>query len=794
RREDFRTEILSLMKAQMVKNTVIVPVGSKGGFVVKNPAASPTPLQEGIFCYQTLIRGMLDITDNRKGEKIIPPARVVRYDENDPYLVVAADKGTAKFSDIANALSLEYGFWLGDAFASGGSAGYDHKGMGITARGAWEAIKRHFREMGKDIQKTPFTVVGVGDMAGDVFGNGMLLSPKIKLLAAFNHKHIFIDPEPDVAVSYAERKRMFDLPVSQWTDYDKKALSKGGGIYARDVKTIRLSPQARALFGITTEDVSPDALIRAILKAKVELLWFGGIGTFVKDEDESHADAGDRANDNLRVNAEEIQAAVIGEGANLGMTQRARIAYAHKGGRINTDAIDNSAGVDTSDHEVNIKILLDAVMQAEELDLPGRNKLLARMTNDVAKHVLRDNYLQTLALSLAAARASELLPLHARLITQLERAGLLNRLVEYLPDDEDLQDRLRSGQGLTRPEMAVLMAYAKIALYNEVLASNLPENPGLEGDLFRYFPAVLHETYEGFIQKHRLRREIISTFVTNSVVNRAGLHFTLLMKEKTGKSVPEIVSAYTVIRDVYTLRPLWRAIEKLDNATSSDIQTELFIRVNRMIERGAEWYLNNADLQDTAALTQKHRAAVEALRPWLEKKKADILDESSRQRREHYVKAGVPAALADEMLALPVLGLVPEIISIAEGSQRTLTEAAALYFAVEKRFRLYWLRLKVQGMVAENHWQREAVANLLDDIYRIQAEMTRRILVASPAPKGKASSDEALLAMIEAWVCKESLVTSAYDALLTEMGAAPRPDLAMFSLALGQLNNLIKNG
>jgi glutamate dehydrogenase len=792
RREDFRTEVLGLMKAQMVKNTVIVPVGSKGGFVVKNQAVPQQ--QEGIFCYQTLIRGMLDITDNRKGEKIIPAPQTVRYDEDDPYLVVAADKGTAKFSDIANAISIEYGFWLGDAFASGGSAGYDHKEMGITARGGWEAVKRHFRELGKNIQKTPFTVVGVGDMSGDVFGNAMLLSEKIKLLGAFNHKHIFIDPEPDVAASFAERKRLFQLHISQWSDYDKTLISKGGGVYARDAKTITLSKQARDLFGITTETITPDALVKTMLKAEVELLWFGGIGTYIKAEDESHAEVGDRANDRVRVDGEEVRAQVVGEGANLGVTQRGRISFARKGGHINTDAIDNSAGVDTSDHEVNIKILLDAAIQADKLEPEKRNRLLAKMTDDVGKHVLRDNYLQTLALSLTENRAGELLPLHARLITQLERAGLLNRWVEFLPDDEELHDRLRAGAGLTRPELAVLMAYAKIALYNELLASTLPENPGMEGDLFRYFPTNLHEPYGDLIRKHRLRREIIATFATNSLVNRAGAHFTIMMREKTGKSVPEIVTSYAVTRDIYGLRPLWRSIEKLDSVVGADIQTSLCLRISRMVERTAERYLQNASLEDTAALVKKHSTAVEAIRAWLEENREIVLGGRTTfaTRRAEYVAAGVPEKLVEDILLLPILGQAPEIIAIAEKTGQKLEDAAALYFAVERRFKLFELRSRVRKLTGENHWQREASANMLDDFYYMQAALARRVLASASIKKTRGADN--LNDVIDAWLNKEGLLATSYDALLTEMAAAQRIDPAMLNLALRHLNNLLKNG
>ncbi len=783
RREDFRTEILGLMKAQNVKNTVIVPVGSKGGFVVKTPNP-PDMAKEGVACYQTYIKALLDITDNRKGEKIVPPKDVVRHDADDPYLVVAADKGTAKFSDIANAISLEYGFWLGDAFASGGSVGYDHKEMGITARGAWEAVKRHFREMGKDIQKEDFTVVGVGDMAGDVFGNGMLLSEHIRLLGAFNHKHIFIDPSPDAAKSYKERKRLFDMPGSQWTDYDKKLLSKGGGVYERSGKTVALSKEARDMLGLPAGDVSPDAVMRAMLLKDAELLWFGGIGTYVKAEEEGHADVGDRANDTLRVNGGEIRARVIGEGANLGLTQKGRIEFAQNGGRLNTDAIDNSAGVDTSDHEVNIKILLSLPIQDGKLTLKSRNTVLAKMTNDVARLVLRDNYLQTMALSIAESRAAELLPLHTNMMHQLERIGLLNRKVEFLPSDDEIQERLRANKGLTRPELAVLMGYAKLALYDEILASNLPDNPALEGDLFLYFPKAMQTDYAEYVKKHRLRREIIATFTTNSLVNRAGLHFAIAMKERTGRSAADITSAYAITRDVYSLRDMWHGIESLDGKVPAKIQIDIFNRLGNLIEKGTEWYLGNVKLEDTAEVTDTHRAAVATVRAWLEKNYTRLFHGTGTMEKwQEYKDAGVPDDLVKNVLFLPLLALVPEIIKIAGDTKQKLEQVAEIYFGIEERFHLQWLRREAMQLPVENHWQREAIGHLIDDFYGVQAGLARQAILASGNAKKPAGAAEC----IRSWLEGKKINMAPYDHLIADMAGSTRIHSEQIALALRQL-------
>ncbi|TVR81651.1 MAG: NAD-glutamate dehydrogenase, partial [Rhodospirillales bacterium] len=596
RREDFRTEVLGLMKAQNVKNTVIVPVGAKGGFVVKRPPDSgdrEAVQAEGIACYRMLIDGMLDLTDNRVGDAIVPPAGVVRRDDDDPYLVVAADKGTATFSDIANGIAQDRGFWLGDAFASGGSQGYDHKKMGITARGAWESVKRHFRELGHNIQKRPFSVVGVGDMAGDVFGNGMLLSPHIRLLAAFNHQHIFIDPDPDPAASLAERQRLFDLPRSTWQDYRAEIISSGGAVFNRRAKSIALTPEIRACFGLRESRMTPAELIRHLLRAEVDLLWFGGIGTFVKSSHESHGDVGDRSNDGVRVDGRELRCKVIGEGANLGVTQLGRIEFARRGGLINTDFIDNSAGVDCSDHEVNIKILLDAVVGDGDMTEKQRNLLLAAMTEEVADLVLRDNYLQSQAISLICADSFMALENQARLMRMLERQGRLNREVEALPDEDALAERIAARHGLTRPETAVVFCYCKIWLYDQVLETDLPDDRHLARDMVRYFPEPIQERFGDRIGKHRLRRELVATSIINSLINRMGGTFVTAMADKTGMAAADITRAYVIARDVFAARAVWEGIESLDNQVAAAVQTTLHREVQRLIERGTLWFLAN---------------------------------------------------------------------------------------------------------------------------------------------------------------------------------------------------------
>ncbi|MBO0737935.1 MAG: NAD-glutamate dehydrogenase, partial [Alphaproteobacteria bacterium] len=597
RKEDFRTEILGLMKAQTVKNVVIVPMGSKGGFVIKQPPAARDKLgAEAIECYNTFIRGLLDITDNivaerEGGRRIVPPAQAVRYDGDDPYLVVAADKGTASFSDFANAISEEYGFWLGDAFASGGSTGYDHKAMGITARGAWELVKRHFRELGRNIETSELSVVGVGDMSGDVFGNGMLMSRHIRLLGAFDHRHVFVDPEPDAERSFAERRRLFGLPRSSWADYDHALISPGGGVFERSAKSIPISAQMKRAFEIKAEHLTPAELIGKFLTAPVDLLWFGGIGTFVKATGETHAEVGDRANDALRVNGEEIRAKVVGEGANLAVTQRGRVAFALAGGRINTDAIDNSAGVDTSDHEVNIKILLDQAIARGSVSPDEREPLLAAMAGEVASLVLRDNYLQGEALSLAEASGIASFDRQTRMMRDLERSGRLDRALEFLPDDETLARRAARGRGFARPELAVLLAYGKMTLYEELLASDLPDAPELAEELHSYFPTAVRDRLAAQIATHPLHREIIATVVTNELVNRARMTFVHDLRARTGRTPPEIARAYRIVREVFELPELWSRIEALDNKVSARLQIEMLLELAELIEQAAAWLL-----------------------------------------------------------------------------------------------------------------------------------------------------------------------------------------------------------
>ncbi|MGE0254691.1 MAG: NAD-glutamate dehydrogenase [Alphaproteobacteria bacterium] len=797
RREDFRTEILGLQKAQTVKNAVIVPVGAKGGFVLKRPpaatgdaAADRQALQaEAIECYRTLMRGMLDITDNLDGTTVVPPRHVVRYDEDDPYLVVAADKGTASFSDIANAISLDYGFWLGDAFASGGSAGYDHKKMAITARGAWESVKRHFREMGHDTQSADFSVVGVGDMSGDVFGNGMLQSPHIRLLAAFDHRHIFVDPSPDPAASFAERKRLFELPRSSWADYDKTLISPGGGVFDRKAKSVKVGAEVAACLGITRDQVTPAELARAILAAEVDLLWFGGIGTFIKSSRETNADADDRANDALRVDATMVRAKVVGEGANLGVTQRGRIEYALAGGRINTDFIDNSAGVDCSDHEVNIKIALDGVVADGELTGRQRDRLLAEMTGEVAALVLRDNYLQTHAISQAQYRGASRLERQWRFLRHLERGGHLARTIEHLPDDEALGERLASGTALTRPEYAVLFSHAKIWLYSEILASDVPDDPHLAGDLVQYFPTQLGARYGEQIPKHRLRREIVATVLTNAIVNRVGATFVDEVRMRTGAAPAEVARAWVVARDAFDLPSLWAGIEALDALAAADLQAGMTVTVERLAERMTLWFLQNLPQPlDIGASIARFAAGVAEIATALD----DIAAESDRdaieERAASLRERGVPDDLAGRVAALDVLASACDIIRIAEHAQVPVGDAGRIYFALGARLGIDWLRDAARRARSEGEWQKLALDALADDTYAHQADLTTRVLDA--AGRGSLGADAAA-GLIDAWLEGRQAGVARVTAVLDEVKAANAPDLAMLTVANGQLRALV---
>lgn len=794
RREDFRTEVLGLMKAQMVKNAVIVPVGSKGGFVVKNPPA-PTGdpnidrqalRDEGVACYQIFMRGLLDITDNLVEGTVVPPDRVVRHDDDDPYLVVAADKGTATFSDIANAVSQDYGFWLDDAFASGGSVGYDHKVMGITARGAWESVKRHFREIGTNIQEQDFTVIGVGDMAGDVFGNGMLLSPHIRLIGAFNHQHIFIDPDPDPVSTFAERKRLFDLPRSSWADYDRSLLSKGGEIYDRSKKSLQLTPEIRAHFGIERERVTPDDLIRVLLMAETDLLWFGGIGTYVKAAEETHAQTGDKANDSLRVDANELRCAVVGEGANLGVTQRGRIAFALRGGRINTDAIDNSAGVDCSDHEVNIKILLNRIVADGDLTLKQRNALLVEMTDEVAELVLQDNYLQTQALSVAESQASRALYGQQRLMRSMEKAGRLDRAIEFLPDDETIEHRAAAGRGLVRPELAVILAYAKIALFDELVASNLPDDSGLVDDLFRYFPRPLRKRFPEALQAHPLSREIIATFVTNSIVNRSGLTFVHDMKARFGCSAADVTRAYSIAREVHDLRALWAAVTKLDNVVSSEVQISMHAITNRLTERVTGWFLENGGRPlDIAANTKRFRGGVEKVEASFDGLIGPGQVEQRDAAASELVEAGVPDEIARTFANLRWLEQAVDIVSIQKSlPKRTVELVGQVFFRVADRFAVGKLRTAASRISADSDWTRRAATAVTDELDHVQADLTRAILTA--AEHGPDANE-----IFESWVMRREDAVARWDNLLEDLGQAELVDLAMLMVARRSLGGLL---
>ncbi|WP_336079942.1 NAD-glutamate dehydrogenase [Thalassospira sp. CH_XMU1448-2] len=789
RQEDFRTEILGLVKAQMVKNAVIVPVGSKGGFVVKRPPTDGSReafLEEGIACYKILMSGMLDITDNIVGGDIIPPERVRRLDEDDPYLVVAADKGTATFSDIANGVARDYGFWLDDAFASGGSQGYDHKKMGITARGAWESVKRHFREMGKDIQTTPFTVAGVGDMSGDVFGNGMLLSEQIKLVAAFNHMHIFVDPDPDTAKSFAERKRLFDMPRSSWTDYDKKLLSKGGDIFDRKAKTLDPSPEVRKLLGLDSGKVTPADMMKAILKADVELMWFGGIGTYIKSSHETNADAGDRANDAIRINGRELRAKVVGEGANLGATQRGRIEYAHAGGRLNTDAIDNAAGVNCSDHEVNIKILVGEVVAAGDMTEKQRNKLLVEMTDEVGDLVLRDNYLQSQAISNAHAASSDLLDAQVRLIRMLEREGRLNREIEYLPDDEELARRASAHEGLTRPEVSVLMPYAKLWLYDEVLESDLPDDPILVEELVRYFPTPLRKKYADAISGHRLKREIIATVATNSLVNRVGGTFVHDMMEATGLSAVDVSRGYLITRAVFGLRELWAGIEALDNVVLAKLQISMFRDINRMVNDVTQWFLRNCEELNVGAKIEMFRPAVSKVISAFD----EIVPEDAgfrtalEQKAQSLMAQGVPEELARRIASVAQMVAICDVVRIAEATGRDVIEVASTYFAVGTRFQLGLMRAAAESIEAETYWQKMARAAVIDDLFGHQRELTRAVL--ADGKKGSSGSD-----LVDKWADAHQRGCARCDELINELRAAGQIDLSMITVANRQIRALI---
>ncbi|HET6469406.1 MAG TPA: NAD-glutamate dehydrogenase [Geminicoccaceae bacterium] len=798
RREDFRTEVLGLMKAQMVKNAVIVPVGAKGGFVVKRPppAADRAAFhEEGIRCYRTLLKGMLDITDNRVQGQIVPPAHVVRHDADDPYLVVAADKGTATFSDIANAVSRDYGFWLDDAFASGGSAGYDHKGMGITAKGAWESVRRHFRELGLDPEHDTCTVMGIGDMSGDVFGNGMLLSASMKLVAAFDHRHIFLDPDPDPAASFEERRRLFALPRSSWDDYDRSLISRGGAVVPRSQKSIPLSPEIREVLAVEREVMTPAELMSAILKAPVDLFWNGGIGTYVKAAAESHHDAQDRANDAIRVDGEELRCKVVAEGGNLGFTQRGRIAYALAGGRINTDFIDNSAGVDCSDHEVNIKILLGAVVAAGDMTMKQRDELLAEMTDEVGRLVLRDNVLQNLALSMGQAGAPDFLDAQQRLMRKLEGQGRLDRQLELLPTDAVLADRRKAGRGLTRPEAAVLLAYAKMTLYDDLLGSEIPDREYFAGDLTKYFPRPLRRRFRAEIEQHRLRREIVATWVANSLVNRGLDVFVSELEDETGADLESITLAYVIARDAFALLPLWAEIEALGREVPAEQQTRMLLEARRVLFAGTRWFLAHGDrplrIRPSVA---RWRPGIAAMQQSLESVLCEPHLTAFRDSVAGWSEAGAGEGLARSMAALPYMLPGCDIVALfpvgeEAGREERLLGAARVYAALDAELQLGGLRSRLHAMPIRSRWDRMAVSALEDELSLVLRRLTAAALAAGV---GAPAADGARAAVGE-WLQRHLHGLDRYRALAQELEAAGESDLAMLTVAVRALGDLSRS-
>jgi glutamate dehydrogenase len=764
---------------------------------VKNPvdpADREAFLAEGVACYQMFVRGLLDITDNLVDGEIVPPKDVVRYDGDDHYLVVAADKGTATFSDIANAVAAEYEFWLGDAFASGGSVGYDHKVMGITSRGAWESVKRHFRELGVDTQTQEFTVTGIGDMSGDVFGNGLLRSEHAKLIAAFDHRHIFIDPDPDPAVSFAERKRLFELPRSSWADYDRKLISDGGGVFPRTAKFIPVTPKIRRALGLPAgaARATPNDLMRAVLLAPVDLLWNGGIGTYVKSAGESNADVGDKANDGIRVNGGELRAKVVGEGGNLGFTQLGRIEYAlqggpeHTGGRMNTDALDNSAGVDTSDHEVNIKILVDQAVKSGVLSAEERSPLLASMTDEIADLVLADNYGQNVALASSVAQAPALLHVHARYMRSLTAEGHLNRDLEFLPRERVIQERRQSGLGLTQPELAVLLAYTKIVLNEELLASDLLEDPYLEADLFRYFPSAVRDRLRELIAAHPLRREIIATQVVNDLVNNAGTTFVFRMREETGASAEEISRAHIVAREVFALDSVWKAVDELDNKVAADVQTKMRLAGRRLTERGARWFLlNRKHPIDIAAQVEAFGAGVNEVCAQLPKLLRGGDAQQLAGATTELVEAGVPQALAARCATASAAYSALDIVEVAWDSGRAPVEVAECYFDLVDRLGIGALRDRITALPRTDRWETMARAAVREDLYSAQAALTFDVLAAAP---GESEPE----ARFDAWVHKNQAAVERARSILAEIASTDSFDLAILSVALRVIRTLLR--
>jgi glutamate dehydrogenase len=792
RREDFRTEVLGLMKAQQVKNAVIVPAGAKGGFVCKRLPENgdrEAIMNEVIACYKTFMRGLLDLTDNLQNGVLIFPQDVVRYDEEDPYLVVAADKGTASFSDIANAIAAEYNFWLGDAFASGGSVGYDHKKMGITARGAWESVERHGRTLGLNPDKDDFTVVGIGDMSGDVFGNGMLLSRHIKLVAAFNHMHIFIDPNPNPEQSFVERQRLFNLPRSSWQDYQSALISKGGGVFSRSQKSIALSPEIKQLLEINRDFIAPDSLIRAILKAKVDLLWNGGIGTYVKASNERNADVGDRTNDGLRINGDELRCRIVAEGGNLGLTQLGRVEYALNGGLIYTDFIDNSAGVDCSDHEVNCKILLNAAVTAGDMTLAQRNQLLVEMTDEIAKLVLYDNFCQTRTISLATAHAPQELEVYRRYIEELEREGKLDRSLEFLPDEKGLLERKALGRGLTSPEIAVLLAYTKMLVKAELLEFHSLEEDYLTRILESAFPKPLRGRFSQYMQHHSLRREIIATKISNAMINDMGITFVFRLKAEIGADIASIARAYAIAHQVFAFSELVNLVEHLDDTIASETRYAIMRQVNRLIRRATRWFIYNykEQLADILGMASRFKLSIASLHEKLPQLVVGEEKEQWEKSVQGLQDAGVPEAVAKRIASIDHEYALLDITEAAQKNNLSLSKVAELYFMVNDRFEFTWLRSQIMKQNIETLWDTLGRVVLLDDLDIEQRHLTVSILQCVVDKQGDNKT------CLEQWESDNPVFLKRWKRLLADLRSTSELKLMMFSVVVRELVSMVEN-
>jgi glutamate dehydrogenase len=788
RREDFRTEVLGLVKAQQVKNTVIVPVGAKGGFVCKQmpvDAGREAIFAEGQNCYRIFIRALLDITDNIVNGQVVPPVDVVRHDEDDAYLVVAADKGTATFSDIANAIALEYNFWLGDAFASGGSNGYDHKKMGITAKGAWESVKRHFREVGIDCQTTDFSCVAIGDMAGDVFGNGMLLSEHTKLVAAFNHMHIFIDPMPDLAKSYAERSRLFVLPRSSWEDYNSALMSKGGGIFLRSAKSIKLTPEIKLMLETDKDSMTPTELMKELLKMPVDLIWNGGIGTYVKAKRESHAEVGDRANDALRVNGDELRAKIIGEGGNLGCTQLGRIEYAANGGRVNTDFVDNVGGVDCSDNEVNIKILLNSLVAEGDLTVKQRNLLLEKMTDEVGDIVLQDCKDQTRTISVTQVHGISQLKEHIQFIHYLEKAGKLDRALEFLPTDEDLTERLANGRPLTRPELSVLVAYAKMVLKEQLVTPEITEDTFLSKLLVAYFPKLLQQKYADKMTSHPLRGEIIATSLANELVNDMGFNFVQRMQDETGATVAEAAICYTMAREVFGLADLTKSVTDLNGIVPAVVQGEMLHQLRRNMRRACRWFIRHRsraqNIEQTVAF---FKPVFEQLKNNVDKYMIAAEVKAISAEINSLTKENVPKPVAQVIAKMSTLFSALDIAQIAQIENKPLELVSETYFKLGAKVELHWFLAQISAQPVANHWQALARAAFREELDWQQRALSSVVL--------RTCSDTCDAdSVIQQWIDANQTLLARWFHMLADFKISQSHEFAKFSVALRELNLLI---